>query len=346
MDKAQKKYFANPSSIHRDGLLAKGVLDGVRTRVARILGSKAGDVVFTGSGTEAINLALGAVDEGIVTTKIEHSAVLEVVKRKKDTRYVEVSEDGRIDVTTIVDENTKLVSITYVNSEIGVIQDIRRIVKTVKAYNPDILIHLDACQATPYFDLHVDRLGVDLLTLNSSKIGGPKGVGVLYKKKGVVLKPIVYGGGQEGGLRSGTENLPALLGFVTALEIVSKNRKSEGERLEKLQSYIYERLETEFPFIRINGSIKHRSPNNVHISIKGIDSQMLVLLFDKEGIAVSVGSACKGATDEPSHVLHALYGENTDWGSMRLSMGYKTKKKEIDRFFKVLKHIVDVYKLG
>lgn len=369
------KIFGNPSSIHQEGILAAHALREARADVAYVLGAQSNEIVFVGSGTESDNLAVMGVFKHarlskefigrsvhIITTAIEHPAVLESCRHIEamggSVTYLSVGTDGRIDLKELraaFTHDTVLVSIAYANNEIGVIQPVREIAKEIRHFRKELgdekgpsvypLFHSDACQAVAYESITVAQLGVDLLSFNSSKIGGPRGVAALYVKRGTPIDTMLYGGGQEGGLRSGTESLPAIIGFARALAEVNRIKDSESTRVRRLRDYFTDQLQKEFPECRINGSMEFRLPNNVHVSFKNFTSELLVLELDAKGIAASAGSACSSAKETGSAVLAALYGasDQKEWGSIRFSMGHETKKSEINAALSALALIFKKY---
>lgn len=372
--------FANPNSIHADGVAARRALEAARTSLAKRLGAHADEIVLCGSGTESDNLAiLGAFKYArlspdfagrsvhIITTAIEHPAVLEACRHIEavggEVTYLSVNEQGLIDLKELraaLQPDTVLVSIAYANNEIGVIQPIREIRKEIAHFKKSHggtdgtaqrsatypLFHTDACQTAAYLNLNVEQLGVNLLTLNGAKIGAGHGAALLYVRRGTPIAPMLYGGGQEKNLRSGTENVAGVAGLAAALEVVQEKRERESARLGELRDYFMQVVQKEFPEARINGSLDERLPNNMHISFKNIQSELLVLELDAKGISASAGSACSSAKDSGSHVLEALYGKGDEknWGSVRFSFGSKTSKRDIKKTLKVLSGIVEKYK--
>lgn len=359
---------ANPSALHRGGVAAKNALQEARKKVASILGGHADEIIWTSGGTESDNLAIiGTVRAAkhfvskphVVTTVIEHAAVLESCRALEregvSVTYVPVDATGIVSPKAIkaaLRSNTVLVSVMYANNEIGTIQPIREIAKEIRHFKKHRakqpkdeaalypLFHTDAVQAANYLDISVARLGVDMLSLNGSKIYGPKGIGMLWKKRSVALEPMIYGGQQERGLRAGTENVPLAVGFVTALSLAEKMKIKETARLAKLRDYFFTRIAKEFPNAIINGDMKERLPNNVNVSFPGYESDFLIIELDACGIAVSGKSACKSADGEVSHVLYAIRpdADGTE-GSVRFSLGRSTKKADIDTVIKALKEI-------
>lgn len=364
--------FANPGSIHADGVAARRVLETARTSLAKSLGAHADEIILCGSGTESDNLAvLGAFKYArlspdfagrsvhIITTAIEHPAVLEACRHIEamggEVTYLSVNEQGEIDIKelrAVLQPNTVLVSIAYANNEIGTIQPLREIRKEIAHFKKSQcstiypLFHTDACQAAAYLNLNVEQLGVDLLTLNGAKLGAGHGAALLYARRGTPITPMLYGGGQEKNLRSGTENVAGAAGLAAALKTAQEKREKESARLGELRDYFIQALQKEFPEARINGSLGERLPNNVHVSFQNIQSELIVLELDAKGISASAGSACSSAKDSGSHVLAAMYGAGDDkeWGSVRFSFGLKTSKGDIKKTLKVLGGIVEKYK--
>ncbi len=373
-----ERLFANPSSIHKDGVLARQALEGARKAIADVLHALPDEIVFTGSGTEANNLAIMGVfkharlspefagkDLHIITTAIEHSAVLETCwhleKVGAQVTYLPVDEQGLIDLKELrsaLRPETILVSIGYANNEIGAIQPIKEIAKEIRHYkkyaaestktkgNLYPLFHTDACQAVAYLNCNMEQLGVDLFSWNGTKLGGPHGIGALYVSRNVPIDPMQYGGGQERGLRSGTENIAGSVGMAAALTEAENIKEKEVPFLQILQSYFISEVKSTFPEARINGSQEFRLPNNVHVSFPNISSELLVLELDAKGISASAGSACDSAKDISSHVLEALYGKEDaeKWGSVRFSFGRGTTKRQIAFVLKSLKQIFEKYK--
>lgn len=348
---AMQPYFAekfyNPSALYGPAQkVARDVRD-ARAVIAKCLGARPIEIVFTAGGTEANNIAVQGImnafpGSNMVVSSIEHDSVLEAAKHYQYS-VVGVNDKGILDVSSLDDavgDNTVLISIMYANNEIGTIQPIREIAQYIekvkkarKASGDDLplYLHTDAAQAANYLDLHVSRLGVDLMTLNGGKIYGPKQSGVLYIKSGVVLKPLVYGGGQERGLRSGTENVAGAIGFAMALELAVSMRNDEVRRLQELQEAFIHALQVAIPDVLVNGSLKKRLPNNVHVTIPGEDNERLLFELDNRGILAAAGSACSASSEEASHVLHALgLSDETARSSLRFTMGRSTTKEDIE----------------
>lgn len=359
--------FGNAGALYSLGRSAKEDLNAARTMVAHILSAKQNEITFTGGGTESINLAIlgycrahriqdNAKSLGhIITTNFEHPAVLEscrqLIKEGYEVTYLPVDSHGLIqadDVTRAIRPNTILVTIMYANNEIGTILPIVAIGKSLQTVNrqrmadglPNIAFHTDACQAGEYLSLAVNSLGVDMLTLNGSKIYGPKGIGVLYHRQCLKIEPIIFGGGQENGLRSGTENIASAIGFAKALEIAQLSRKG-SKVLIGLRDYMIAEITKRIDNVILNGDAKLRLPNNVNFSIGGIEGESAVLYLDAKGIACSTGSACSAIHLEPSHVILAIgRSHELAHGSLRFTLGRETTKSDIDTTVKELTAIV------
>ncbi len=359
--------FGNPSAIYEEGRIAKKAISDARLSVARSLGAQPDEIIFTGGGTQGDNLAIfgaarhlaktlkkGATPH-IITSKIEHHAVLYSFEQLEnegfEVSYINVGKDGIIDLKQFKESlrpETILVSVMLANNEIGAIQPISEISKAIRLYKKekggnasDPLFHTDAVQAPSYIDLNVLKPGVDLLSLNGSKIYGPKGVGALYIKRGIKISPLSFGGGQEKGINPGTENVPAIVGLAKALELAQKEREKESARLSRLRDYFIKGILKSVPDTVLNGSAEKRLPNNVNISFLGVEGESIVLYLDARGIACSTGSACNSDNLEVSHVIRAL-GRPYEYahGSVRFTLGKKTKKEDIDYVLKVLPEII------
>lgn len=351
------KIYGNPSSFNNAGRQASRELSMARLKIAMFLGVHQEEIIFTSSGSEANNMAITGLPSiapksknEILITPIEHLSVLEPVRsltaKGFKTVFVKIDKDGFVDVKDVVSKinnKTLLVSVMYANNEIGTIEPINKIGKAVRSFRKNgskfPVFHVDACQAAGYLNMNVNSLGADLLTFNGSKIGGPRGVGVLYVRKGIILAPFVLGGGQERGLRAGTENLPAILGLAKAVELIDKK---ETSRLVKLRDYFIKGIKEIDSDIKLNGAIGNdRLPNNINISIPKLDSENLLLELDKYGISAGSGSACTSRSVEPSHVLKAI-GVDKKYlsGALRFSMGKQTTKKDMDFILKILPKII------
>ncbi len=355
------KVFGNPSSLHSFGREAKIAVDDAREKVAGVFGRRSQEIIFTSGGTESCNLALFGIarahkDKGkhIIISKIEHHAVLhaamELESEGFEITYLDVDKDGLVDPKALakaIRKDTILVSVMYANNEIGTIEPIAEIGKEILKKRREYkhiypFFHTDACQATGYLDLNVDRLHVDLMTINGSKMYGPKGAGVLYLSKGTNLKPMLYGGGQEFSYRSGTENLPGIVGLAEALLLAQKEKMKESARVKKLRDKLIKGIEKNIPDVKLNGHAEKRLPNNVNMTITDIEGEAMLLYLDELGIAASTGSACTSTTLDPSHVLLALGLPYEDaHGSLRLTLGKENTEKDVDYLLKVLPDIVE-----
>ncbi len=356
-----EEYFGNPSSFYQQGVVAKKAVDAARETIGEILNVHPNEVLFTSGGTESDNLALlgfarANKDKGmhIITSQIEHHAVLGPAKQLEKegftVTYLKPNEEGMISVEQVKEalrEDTILVSVIYANNEIGTIQPIADIGNAVQKYRQKNesafpVMHTDACQATGYLPLDHKVLHVDMMTINGSKMYGPKGVGVLTVRRGLKVQPLVFGGSQERGRRAGTENVAGIVGLATALELTQKKQHTESARQQELRDYLIKEILAQIPHTILNGSKENRLPNNVNISFLGIEGEALLLYLDHAGVAVSTGSACSSQSLDPSHVITALgYDHERAHSSIRFTLGRRTTKKEIDYTLKVLPEIVE-----
>ncbi|HEV7179542.1 MAG TPA: cysteine desulfurase family protein [Candidatus Baltobacteraceae bacterium] len=343
----------NPSSVHTEGRAARAALDDARDRVARVLGSARKEITFVASGSEADNQAILGIarrhsqrGKHIVSSAIEHHAVLHALDvlaaEGFEITLLPVDESGRIDAVEFeasLRADTTLATIAYANNEIGVVQPIARLAEIAREHG--VIFHTDAIQAPGWLPIQVGPLGVDLVSLSAHKFYGPKGVGVLYARDGVSIPPLVHGGGQEFGRRSGTENVAGIVGLATALERAAADQPVRAERVAKMRDRLEREILERVPDARINGAGAVRLPNNANISFGGVDSETLLMRLDLEGIAVSAGSACTSGALEPSHVIAAL-GIDSRWheGVIRFSLGASTQDAEIDRVIDVLQGVV------
>lgn len=358
--KTAKDFYANPSSFNDLGRQANKVLNQSRLRVARFLGAHSDEVIFTSSGSAANSLALlGLAQKNknkkeIILSRIEHKSVLASAFYLESLGYkinwLEVDREGRVnpeDVKKEINKNTLFVSVMYANNEVGTIQPIIKIGKIIKDSRQENranfpVFHVDACQATDFLNMNANSLGADLLVFNGSKIYGPKGIAVLYKKRGVELESQIRGGDQEYGLVAGTENLPSIAGLAKALDLVNKKN---ALKISKLRDYLLSKLKS-IPDLIINGPLgQDRLSNNINFSIKGIGSEILLAKLDQCGIYGGSGSACTSRSVEPSHVLVAMKTEPGYLnGSIRLSLGRQTKKGDLDFVYSSLEKIIDQLK--
>lgn len=355
------KWYGNPSALNQQGLIANGAINDSRRVIAQILGTLSSNIIFCSGGTESDNLAVYGIcyanqsyGKHIVTTPVEHSAILEpledLVKKGWEVTFVKVNKDGMVDprdVYAAIRPDTVLVSVMYANNEIGTIEPIVDIGKSILHYRKEHsssypYFHTDACQAAPYLDLNVERLHVDLLTLNGGKIYGPKGIGLLFVRRGIVLHPLLRGGNQEGMIRAGTENVPGIVGLAKALEVSQKKKREETERLAKLSHYFYKKLQQFFPGIILHGPPigEFRLVNNLHVYFPNAEADKLLLYLDAYGIMCSAKSACHTNSLNQSHVLKAIglsFEEAKQ--SIRFSLGKSSTKMDIDYVINVLKQL-------
>lgn len=347
--------FHNPSATYDAARAVRRDLEAARTRVAHWVGALPAEIVFTAGGTEANNLAIHGVmrqypEGNVVVSAIEHESVLAPAS-KYDCRIAAVKPDGTIDLEDLaqkIDEHTVLVSVMYANNEVGTIQPLReigRLIEEKRRQRPTqempLYFHTDACQAANYLDIHASRLDVDLMTLNGGKIYGPKQSGALYVKRGLVLQPLVDGGGQERGLRSGTENVAASIGLAAALDKTQTMRQEETARLRLLQQQFLDLIKQTFPEAEVNGSVKTRLPNNVHVTLPGTDNERLLMKLDNAGIQAAAGSACSASDETPSHVLRAMgRSDEQARASLRLTMGRGTRPSDITRTVDTLRQLL------
>jgi len=354
MDRFFSTDYGNPGSFNSIGLRAKRAVDDARFKIASLMNADIREIIFTGSGTESINLAIkGAArtlkkkGNHIITSKIEHHAVLDTCEYLENEEgfkvtYLDVDKFGMIDLKALekaITNDTILITIMYANNEIGTIQPIVEIGKIAKKHK--ILFHTDACQAAGYLDIDVNNLNVDLMSLNGSKLYGPKGIGLLFKRRGVDIKPIIHGGGQEFGLRSGTENVPHIVGFAKALELAQESRKEESERLIKLRDELVKGVTETISKSFLNGHPIERLPNNANITILDVEGEAILLHLNKHEIYASSGSACTSNTLDPSHVILATgLPYEAAHGSIRFTLGRKTTKKDVEMVINVLPEIV------
>lgn len=379
MEPYWEEEYGNPSSLYRAGRRAKDALDHARETIARILHCRAEEIIFTGGGTESINLAIPGIARAhkkghLITSSIEHHAVLHSMEQLKKEGFeitiLPVDEYGMVhpeEVRKAMRPDTILVSVMYANNEIGTIQPITEIGKVIKEYRKEKLkipadakamagkqnskleisektpfFHVDACQASGALDMDVERLGVDMLSMSASKIYGPKGVGCLYLRRGVRPQALLFGGGQEQNLRSGTENVPGIVGFAKAFEIAQEERESENGRLASLRDYFIKGVMEKIPKVVLNGHPEQRLPHNINISVLDIEGEAVVLYLDAKGIYISTGSACTSTTLDPSHVILAI-GRPYEYahGSLRFTLGRRTTKEDMDYVLDVLPEIVE-----
>ncbi len=352
--------YGNPSSIHTVGQEARYALDEARDRVARVLNCRSREVVFTGGGTESDNAAIAGVATAlretgnhIITSSAEHHAVLHTCQHLEsqgfEVTYLPVDADGIVQPETVlraITERTTLISVMYANNEIGAINPVPEIAAVVKQRASElsrtIVLHTDAVQAAGFLDLDVKRLGVDLLSLSGHKFHGPKGTGVLFIRRGTPFLPFLLGGGQERERRSGTENIPGIVGLSVALESADARREETSRHCAALRDRIVAGVLGGVPGSSLNGHSTQRLPNNANFSFSGVEGEPILLGLDMAGIAASSGSACSSGSLEPSHVLLAL-GQSAEMarGSLRLTLGRDNTEEQVNYLLDVLVDLVE-----
>ena len=346
-----KEQYGNPSSIHRYGRLTRKAIHNARKQIASLINADPAEILITSGGTESNNTALIGISSQflsgqIITSSIEHDAILEPCEKLGSTGfqvdYLPVDKFGMInlsDLENIISENTSLVSIMFGNNEVGTIQPIAAIAKICNENK--VLFHTDAIQAIGKIPVDVQKLGVDLLSISSHKLHGPKGIGALYIKNGVKINPIILGGGQEFRLRSGTENVASIVGFGKACEIAQNHLSENILFIKKLQTLLVEKVLDEIPETTFNGHSEFRLSNNAHFTFLGVNGEDLIIKLDEYGIAASTGSACSVNTQKASHVLESMgFSLEQITGSLRLTVGIFNTENEINETVNVLKKVV------
>jgi len=343
--------YGNPSSLHKSGRMAFSAVQKARKQIANLIHANPDEILITSGGTESNNTALYGISNvrkgnHIITSSIEHEAILQPCKKLEkhgfQITYLPVSEDGLVnplDVKNSISKDTCLVSIMFANNEVGTIQPIKEITEICKKNN--VAFHSDAVQAVGKIPINVKELEVDALSFSSHKIYGPKGVGALYIKNGTTIDPILLGGGQENGLRSGTENVASIVGFGKACELALKNFEQNSRHVKKLRDLLVSKIIEEISYVKFNGNNEKRIPNNAHFTFLGVNGEDLIIKLDENGIAASTGSACSVKTQKASHVLQAMgFSHEELTGSLRLTIGIFNTMDEIYAVIDVLKKIV------
>ncbi|HBZ82015.1 MULTISPECIES: cysteine desulfurase family protein [Brevibacillus] len=352
--RAMENYYGNPSSLHQKGVEAENVLKQARKVAAQYLGCKEGEIIFTSGGTESNNTAIKGIafqyqnrGKHIVTTQVEHPAVYDVCKQLEGigfaVTYLPVDREGRVsveDVKRALRPDTILVSVMHVNNELGTIQPVEEIGQWLKQY-PKVLFHVDAVQGIGKVPLSLHDSGIDLLSVSAHKFYGPRGVGILYKREGLIIHPLMMGGGQEAGVRSGTENLPAIAGMAKAIRVLEELGKDEAGRLQSLNQRLREGIE------RIEGCIVNTpqqgaAPHIMNLSVPGVKAEVLLHALEERGFLVSTKSACSSKANEPSRVLTAVGIErDCALSSLRISLGRENTREEIEQFLTALEACVE-----
>jgi len=346
-----KEQYGNPSSIHRYGRLAQKGIEKARKQVANLINADSSEILFTSGGTESNNTALYGIakknpQSRIITSSIEHDAILEpcakLEKEGFDIIYLPVNNFGLVDPLILknnLTENTSLVSIMFGNNEVGTVEPIADFVNICKEKN--IVFHTDAIQAVGKIPIDVKELGIDMLSISSHKIHGPKGIGALYIRNGISIDPVILGGGQENGLRSGTENVANIVGFGKACELSRINFFENISKMKELRDYLSNKIIQEIPEVTLNGHLETRLPNNIHLTFLGVNGEDLLIKLDENEIAASTGSACSVQIQKASHVLQAMgFSHEQITGSLRLTIGISNNFEEMDKTVEILKNVV------
>lgn len=348
--------YSNPSSLYEFSQKSRVAIEKSRENISNYINADKNELFFTSGGTEADNWAFigmtlfkGRKNGHIILTAFEHSAILETAKFLKNrgfnVTYIFPDRDGFIDakdVTDAIREDTFLVSVMYVNNEVGTIQDIKKICSFVKKKNPNIVFHTDAVQALSEIKIDVKDLNVDLLSVSGHKVHAPKGIGALYIKSGTEIENFIFGGSQERSRRAGTENVAGIVGFSKAIDILRDSREKNVSKRFALREYFLKILNENFSRFNINGSLENRYSGNINISFPGVDKEMLIMSMDFRGICISGGSACSSGAVEKSHVLDAMgIEEELKNSAVRISFGENNTFEEIDEFILALKEIID-----
>lgn len=348
--------YSNPSSLYEFSQKSRVAIEKSRENISNYINADKNELFFTSGGTEADNWAFigmtlfkGRKNGHIILTAFEHSAILETAKFLKnrgfDVTYIFPDRDGFIDakdVTDAIREDTFLVSVMYVNNEVGTIQDIKKICSFVKKKNPNIVFHTDAVQALSEIKIDVKDLNVDLLSVSGHKVHAPKGIGALYIKSGTEIENFIFGGNQERSRRAGTENVAGIVGFSKAIDILRDSREKNVSKRFALREYFLKILNENFSRFNINGSLENRYSGNINISFPEVDKEMLIMSMDFRGICISGGSACSSGAVEKSHVLDAMgIEEKLKNSAVRISFGENNTFEEIDEFILALKEIID-----
>lgn len=351
---AEREFFANPAATFSAALLTQKALQAAKGRIASVLAVKPDEIVMTSGGSEANNLAIrGVMDlypkKKVIISAIEHDS-LRKPAAKYDQMTLKTDQRGLVDaavLSELIDDDVVLLSVMLANNEIGTVQPISELGRTVqrvrlqrlkKGNKTPFFLHTDACQAPCYLSVEPHRLGVDLMTLNGGKIYGPKNVGVLYVASNVNLAPQILGGGQQRGLRSGSETVAPVLGMALAIEKASEDRKSAGRQVAEVRDHLKARLVQALPQVSFNGSFKKRLPNNLNVTLPGIDNERFIYELDEMGVMVAAGSACSASNEKPSHVLKAIgLSDETARSTIRLSLGKRTTLEDADYVVEAIK---------
>lgn len=336
--------FFNPSSPYSLAVEVKRDYQDAKSRIARVLGAKSDEIIMTAGATESVNIAFSSASGQILVPRIEHVATLAAAKRQGETIYIDADKRGRVTVEAVgraLGPQTKFISVGLVNNELGTVQpieDIARLIEQERQRRKDsgeetqLLFHCDASQAAALIDVKVRRLGVDLLTLSAAKVYGPKQVGLLWVRPGVMLEPTIVGGGQEGGLRSGTENVAGVVGFATALELADRRRPTELKRLRTIRDEMLRQIEQAVPTVVVSTDTKRSLASFLNLSFLGLDAERLIFMLEAQGVMVATGSACAANKGTRSHVLEAIgLDDEAIQGSLRISLGRLSSAEDVSR---------------
>lgn len=346
--------YCNPSAAYSFATKGRIAIEEARNHAAKLIGASDMEIYFTSGGSESDNWAIKAVAESfsdkgkhIITTKIEHHAVLhtcEYLERHGfDITYLNVDSDGKVRLDELkksIREDTILISVMTANNEIGTIQPVAEIGKI--AHEKGILFHTDAVQAYGHIPINVDEMNIDLLSASGHKFNGPKGVGIMYIRKGVKIRSFIHGGSQEHGRRAGTYNVPGIVGLGTAAKFAMENMAKRAEKEKELRDYFIDRISAEIPYTVLNGHREDRLPNNINFCFRFVEGESVLIMLDQAGICASSGSACTSGAIDPSHVLRAIgLSDEMAHESLRLTLSYENTKEEIDTVVGELKRIVE-----
>ncbi len=351
--------YGNPSSLYALGRIAKAGIEEARKQVANLINCDKNEIYFTSGGTESDNTALKGImylnknkGKHLITTKIEHHAILNTCKTLEENgykvTYLNVDKEGIIDLEELINAITKdtvLISVMFANNEIGSIEPIEKVGRIAK--EKGIIFHTDAVQACGNVEIDVKKMNIDMLSLSGHKIGAPKGIGALYVNKTIEFKKLIDGGHQERDKRAGTENVAGMIGLGEACEIAKNNMEAHVHKLQKLRDFYFSEIQNEIPDIQINGSMEHRLSGNSNISFKGIDGNELLMKLDEKGICASAGSACSSGSGMPSHVLTAI-GVTSEYaeGTLRVTFGDENTKEDVEYLVENLTQIVKEIRYG
>ena len=346
--------YCNPSAAYSFATKGRIAIEEARNHAAKLIGASDMEIYFTSGGSESDNWAIKAVAESfsdkgkhIITTKIEHHAVLQTCEYLErhgfDITYLNVDSDGKVRLDELkksIREDTILISVMTANNEIGTIQPVAEIGKI--AHEKGILFHTDAVQAYGHIPINVDEMNIDLLSASGHKFNGPKGVGIMYIRKGVKIRSFIHGGSQERGRRAGTYNVPGIAGLGTAAKLAMENMAKRAEKEKELRDYFIDRISAEIPYTVLNGHREDRLPNNINFCFRFVEGESVLIMLDQAGICASSGSACTSGAIDPSHVLRAIgLSDEMAHESLRLTLSYENTKEEIDTVVGELKRIVE-----